>query len=354
MKLFTVGPVPCFPEVLEEMDSQMFSHRSEEYSSLHKETVERLQGFLETQNQVFLFPSAGTGVMEASVRNCVAERMLCCVSGSFGKRYFDVGISNGKIVDRIETQPGKPIQPDVLDESLRKYPQVEAVAITHNETSFGLLNPLPKLAEVVKKHGKLLLVDAVSSMGGIELSVDKWGIDVCFASSQKCFGIPPGLAMGAVSEDALRKSEKMKNKGWYFDFKLFEKYQKDEYSTPMTPVIPQTMGLRRILEMIDKDGKQSFFKLYSDRNLRIRRGLEKLGLTLFPEKGYESLTVSCINAPQGRSGLEIYEEMRTKGFELAEGYGVVKEKTFRIGNMGYILPEDIDAMLVALGEVLAG
>jgi aspartate aminotransferase-like enzyme len=258
------------------------------------------------------------------------------------------------MVDKIETQPGKPIQPDILDESLRKYPQVEAVAITHNETSFGLLNPLPKLAEVVKKHGKLLLVDAVSAMGGVELNVDKWGIDVCFASSQKCFGIPPGLAMGSVSEDALRKSEKMKNKGWYFDFKLFEKYQKDEYSTPMTPVIPQTLGLRRILEMIDKDGKQSFFKLYSDRNLRIRREIERLGLTLFPEKGYESLTVSCINAPQGRSGLDIYEGMRTKGFELAEGYGVVKQKTFRIGNMGYILPEDIDAMLVALGEVLAG
>jgi aspartate aminotransferase-like enzyme len=354
MKLFTVGPVACYPEVLEEMKHQMFSHRSEEYKKLHMEIVESLKRFLETEQQIFLFPSSGTGFMEACVRNCVDRKMLCCVCGEFGERFAEVAVSNGKSVEKLEPSKfGEPITPDMLDDKLSKHPDVEAVAITHNETSIGLINPLEKLAEVVHKHGKLLFVDAVSSMGGVEIKVDKWGIDVCFSSSQKCFGVPPGLAMGSVSEGALRKSETAKNKGWYFDFKLFEKYQKDA-GVPTTPPIPQMFGLNKILKLIDSwGGKQKYFALYAERNRRIREGVKKLGLTLFPKKGYESPTVSCINAPKGINGLQIYQKMREKGFELAKGYGKFKDITFRIGNMGYIEFEDIESMLKALGETLA-
>ena len=352
MKLFTVGPVACYPEVLEEMKRQMFSHRSEEYKKLHRETVEMLQRFLETENQVFLFSSTGSGFMEASVRNCVDKKMLCCICGSFGKRFAEVAVSNGKEIETIEPPLGEPITPDLLDEKLSKCPDVEAVAITHNETSVGLINLLEKLAEVVKKHGKLLFVDAVSSMGGTEIKVDKWGIDVCFGSSQKCFGVPPGLAIGSVSEEALKKAETVKNRGWYFDFKLWEKYQKTA-GTPVTSVIPQIAGLNRILKLIESwGGKEKYFELYRERNRRIRDGIQKLGLTLFPKKGYESPTVTCVNAPKNVSGIEIYERMRQKGFELAKGYGAVKNTTFRIGNMGYIEFEDIELMLKALGEVL--
>jgi aspartate aminotransferase-like enzyme len=354
MKLFTVGPVACYPEVLEEMKQQMFSHRSEEYKKLHRETVELLQKLMETESQVFLFSSTGTGFMEASVRNCVDERMLCCVNGSFGKRFVEVAISNGKTVETIEPPLGKPVTPDLLDDKLSKCPDVEAVAITHNETSIGLINPLKRLAEVVKKHGKLLFVDAVSSMGGVEIKVDKWGLDVCFTGSQKCFGVPPGLGVGSVSEKALKKSEVAKNKGWYFDFKLWEKYQKTA-GTPVTSVIPQIAGLNKILKLIDNwGGKEKYFDLYTERNRRIREGIQKLGLTLFPNKDYESPTVTCINAPSNVSGVEIYKKMREKGFELAKGYGIVKNTTFRIGNMGYIEFEEIESMLEALGEVLAG
>jgi aspartate aminotransferase-like enzyme len=354
MKLFTVGPVACYPEVLEEMKQQMFSHRSEEYKKLHRETVELLQKLMETESQVFLFSSTGTGFMEASVRNCVDERMLCCVNGSFGKRFVEVAISNGKTVETIEPPLGKPVTPDLLDDKLSKCPDVEAVAITHNETSIGLINPLKRLAEVVKKHGKLLFVDAVSSMGGVEIKVDKWGLDVCFTGSQKCFGVPPGLGVGSVSEKALKKSEVAKNKGWYFDFKLWEKYQKTA-GTPVTSVIPQIAGLNKILKLIDNwGGKEKYFDLYTERNRRIREGIQKLGLTLFPNKGYESPTVTCINAPSNVSGVEIYKKMREKRFELAKGYGIVKNTTFRIGNMGYIEFEEIESMLEALGEVLAG
>lgn len=352
LKLFTVGPVACYPEVLEAMSHQMVSHRSDEYKKLHVETVEMLQRFLETENEVFLFSSTGSGFMEASVRNCVNKKMLCCVCGSFGKRFVEVGVSNGKQVETIEMPLGEPVTADLLDQKLSESPDVEAVSITHNETSVGLINPLEKLAEVVKNHDKLLLVDAVSSIGGTEIKVDKWGLDVCFSSSQKCFGVPPGLGVGSVSEEALKKSETVKNKGWYFDFKLWEKYQKQK-GTPMTSVIPQIAGLNRILKMIDgKGGKEWFFDLYAERNRRIREDVQKLGLTMFPRSGYESPTVNCVNAPANVDGLEIYGKMREEGFELAKGYGSIKNVTFRIGNMGYIESEDIDSMLEALGKVL--
>lgn len=352
MRLFTVGPVACYPEVLEAMGLQMFSHRSQEYKQLHIETVELLQNFLETENEVFLFSSTGSGFMEASVRNCVNKKMLCCICGSFGKRYAEVATSNGKQVETIEPPLGEPITPDQLNQKLTKNPDIEAVSITHNETSVGLINPLTKLAEVVKNHGKLLFVDAVSSMGGTEIKADKWGLDICFSSSQKCFGVPPGLGIGSVSEEALKKSETVQNKGWYFDFKVWEKYQKRQ-GTPMTSVIPQIAGLNRILKMIEeKDGKQWFFDLYAERNGKIRNGIKELGLTLFPKSGYESPTVTCVNAPPNIDGIEIYEKMRDKGFELAKGYGSIQNLTFRIGNMGYIKPEDITSMLEALGTVL--
>ncbi len=331
----------------------MFSHRSQEYKQLHAETVELLQNFLETENEVFLFSSTGSGFMEASVRNCVNKKMLCCICGSFGKRFAEVAISNGKQIETIEAPLGEPITPEMLNQKLSKNPDIEAVSITHNETSVGLINPIEKLAKVVKNHGKLVFIDAVSSMGGTEIKVDKWDLDVCFSSSQKCFGVPPGLGVGSISEEALKKSETVQNKGWYFDFKMWEKHQKDE-GTPMTPVIPQIAGLNRILKMIEKKGgKKWFFDLYAERNQRIRDGVEKLGLTLFPKSGYESPTVTCVNAPANIDGLEIYQKMREKEFELAKGYGSIKNLTFRIGNMGYIKSEDITSMLEALRMVLA-
>ena len=353
LKLFTVGPVACYPEVLEAMGMQMVSHRSKEYKTLHVETVEMLQHFLETENEVFLFSSTGSGFMEASVRNCVTSKMLCCICGSFGERYAEVATANGKQIEKLEVPLGEPILPDLLDEKLSKVPDVEAVSITHNETSMGLINPLKELAEVTKKHGKLLFVDAVSSMGGTDIKVDQWGLDVCFSSSQKCFGVPPGLGVGSVSSEALKKSESAENKGWYFDFKVWEKHQK-KMGTPMTSVIPQIAGLHRILKMINNNGgKQWFFNLYAERNRQIREGIQKFGLSMFPKRGYESPTVNCVNAPPGVDGVKIYEIMRSKGFELAKGYGSVQNSTFRIGNMGYIEPEDIHAMLDSLSSVLA-
>jgi len=354
MKLFTVGPVACYPEVLEAMGHQMYSHRSKEYFTLHYETVRLLQDFISTKNEVFLFSSTGTGFMEAAVRNCVRKKILCCINGSFGERFAEVAEANGVTVAKLAPPLGEPISSLDLDDMLSRNPDAEAVALTHNETSVGLINPLKELVASAKKHDKLVFVDAVSSMGGTEINVDELGIDVCFSSSQKCFGVPPGLGIGSVSEKAMNLSATATNKGWYFDFKVWEEDQKKGRGTPVTPAIPQIAGLNTALKMIERNGgKNWYFELYKERNQRIRRGIEKHGLSTFPRKGSESPTVNCIKAPEGVEGGAIYEKMRERKFELAEGYGPLKKKTFRIGNMGYIEMRDIDLMLNTLGDVIS-
>jgi aspartate aminotransferase-like enzyme len=313
--------------VLEAMGGQMMSHRSKEYVDMHYETVKQLQEFLETENPVFLFSSTGTGFMEASVRNCVSEKMIVCVNGSFGKRFAEVAEANGREVVKVVTELGNPVTPEMLKEALDSNPDAEAVSIT---------------------------VDGVSSMGGTEIKADAWNIDIMFSSSQKCFGVPPGIGIGSVSQRALDISDNMPKKGWYFDLKVWEKNHSSGKGTPMTSTIPQVAGLNTVLKMIeDRGGKQAYFDLYKRRNTAIREGIKKYGLDTYAKKGYESPTVNCISAPEDMSGPDVYNAMREHGFELAQGYGDLKPTTFRIGNMGWIPDEYINEMLKSLEKVVS-
>jgi len=355
-KLFTAGPVACFPEVLEAMKIQMFSHRSKEYRALHKDTIERLEKFLEVkEGKVLLFPSSGTGIMEASIRNFVQIKgnVLVTIIGAFGERYKEVVEAKGRKAITLVKNPGDPVFPDDLEEALVKNPEVEAVTITYNETSTGVLNPLKELSYVAKKHGKLVFVDAVSAMGAAEIKFDEWGMDVVFSSSQKAFGLPPGLAIGVFSKEALKKAEKITNRGWYFDVLEYVKTQEEEWSTPSTPPIPQIIGLNVILRMIEEmGGKKQWLNMYNERAEMIRNGVKRLGLEIFARRGYESPTITCVKVPVNIDGYEIYERMRKRGYELAAGYGPFKKTTFRIGHMGYITKEDIEGMLNNLAIVL--
>lgn len=356
LKLFTAGPVACFPEVLEVMKLQMLSHRSAEYRALHKDTVERLAQFLEAKKAtVLLIPSSGTGFMEASVRNAVSPRgkVLVTVIGEFGNRYKEAVERNGRIPIVLEKPLGKPVLPEELDDMLKKNPDVEAVTITYNETSTGVLNPLRELAKVAKEREKLVFVDAVSAMGAADIKVDEWGIDLVFASSQKAFGLPPGLAMAAVSELVFEKAKNVPERGLYFDLLEIREFLLKEWSTPTTPPISIIAGLNAVLRIVEKmGGKEAWLRMYAERAEKIRRGVLELGLSLFAEPGYYSPTITVVYNPPGVKGPVIYEEMRKRGIEIARGYGKVKDYTFRIGHMGYITDEDIRILIENLREVL--
>ncbi|AIF70281.1 aspartate aminotransferase [Palaeococcus pacificus DY20341] len=356
-KLFTAGPVACFPEVLEIMKVQMFSHRAKEYKEIHVDTLKRLSDFLEAKNgEIILFPSSGTAFMEAAVRNTIPRggKVLVTIIGAFGKRFKEVVEANGRKAITLEYEPGKAVKPEDLDEALKKNPDVEAVTITYNETSTGVLNPLPELAKVVKEHDKLLFVDAVSAMGGADIKFDEWGIDLVFGSSQKAFGVPPGLAVAAVSERVFEIAEKMEEKGWYLDLPLYKKFNATKKGTPSTPPMPQIFGLNVVLRIIEKmGGKEEWLGMYAKRSQMIREGVKEMGLSVLAEPGYESPTITAVVVPEGMKGEDVYNTMRERGFELAKGYGAgIKEKTFRIGNMGYMTFEDIQEMLSNLREVI--
>ncbi|MEM4557987.1 MAG: alanine--glyoxylate aminotransferase family protein [Desulfurococcaceae archaeon] len=356
LKLFTAGPVACFPEVLEIMKVQMLSHRSAEYRSLHRDTVERLAEFLEARKStVLLIPASGTGFMEASIRNAVSPKgkVLVTIIGEFGNRYKEAVERNGRVPIVLEKPLGKPVLPEELDDALKKNPDVEAVTITYNETSTGVLNPLRELAKVAKERDKLVFVDAVSAMGAAEIKVDEWGLDLVFASSQKAFGLPPGLAMAAVSERVFEVAKKIPDRGLYFDLLEIREFLQREWSTPTTPPIPQIAALNVVLRIIERmGGKEAWLRMYEERAEKIRKGVLDLGLQLFAEPGYYSPTITVVYNPPGIRGPVIYEEMKKRGIEIARGYGKVRDITFRIGHMGYITDEDIDLLFSNLREVL--
>jgi len=316
-----------------------------------------LKSFLEAEKGiVLLFPSSGSGIMEASIRNAVSPggKVLVTIIGAFGERYADVVRENGRKAIELSFELGKAVDPDVLDKALKENPDVEAVAITYNETSTGVINPLPELAKIVKDHDKLLFVDAVSAMGGADIKFDEWGIDVVFGSSQKAFGVPPGLAIGAFSERVFELAEKTPEKGWYFNLPLYRKFDEEKDGTPSTPPMPQIFGLNVALRMIERmGGKEKWLNMYQKRAKMIRDGVRDIGLKLLAEPGYESPTITAVFAPEGVKGLDVYNAMRDRGFELAKGYGKIKEKTFRIGHMGYITFEDIKEMLENLRKVVS-
>jgi len=355
-KLFTAGPVACFPEVLEVMKVQMFSHRAKEYQEIHKDTLVRLETFLEAKSgAVILVPSSGTGIMEASIRNAVFPKgkVLVTVIGAFGDRYAEVVERNGRVPIKLTVELGKAIDPSMLDDALKKNKDVEAVTITYNETSTGVLNPLPELAKVVKEYDKLLFVDAVSAMGGADIKFDDWQIDIIFGSSQKAFGVPPGLAIGAISENVFERAKEIPDRGYYFDIPLYKKFNETKSSTPTTPPMPQIFGLNVVLRIIERmGGKSEWLSMYQKRAKMIREGVKNIGLGILAEEGHESPTITAVLTPEGISGTEVYNKMRERGFELAKGYGAVKETTFRIGHMGYMTFEDIKEMLTNLREVI--
>ncbi len=356
LRLFTAGPVACFPEVLEAMKIQMVSHRSREYQELHRDTAMRLKAFLEAEKAVvLLIPSSGTGFMEASVRNAVTPRgkVLVTVIGEFGNRYREAVERNGRVPVVLEKPLGKPVLPEELDDALKKNPDVEAVTITYNETSTGVLNPLRELAKVAKERDKLVFVDAVSAMGAAEIKVDAWKLDLVFSSSQKAFGLPPGLAMAAVSEEVFERAKKIPERGLYFDLIEIREFLEKQWSTPTTPPIPQIVGLNVVLRIVERmGGREAWLRMYAERAEKIRRGILELGLQLFAEPGYYSPTITVVYNPPGIKGPVIYEEMRKRGVEIAKGYGKVRDATFRIGHMGYITDEDIEVLFNTLREVL--
>ena len=355
LKLFTPGPVFVPERILNEMAIPNDTHRSKPYEEMHALAKEGLQKVLYTKNKCLIFTSSATGIMEACVRNLVKkdEKALVLSIGAFGDRWYQICVENGKKAVKEGVELGKAITPEFLEKVLSKN-NYSVIFIQSNETSTGVYNPLDDIVPILKDSGALVCVDATSSMAGVKVEVDKLGIDVCLASVQKCFALPPGLAVCSISEAAIEKTSQVKERGYYFDFLTLLK-KNEVNQTPTTPPIPQIRGLVAQLDhILNHEGLEKRFQRHLQLGKRTRMWARDANLEMFPEKGYESNTVSTIKNTFNIDCAELVLMMLKKGFRIVNGYGSLMDKTFRIGHMGEITLKDLTEMLNALTDVISG
>ncbi len=350
-RFFIPGPTWVRPEILGEMTKPMMGHRSAEFRDLFTRIVAGLKPLFGTTQDAFVATCSGTGLLEAALINTATRRVLVTVCGAFSERWFAIAGSLGLEADKIEVPWGQAIDPDDLANHLAsRRGHYDTVCITHNETSTGVTNDVAALARVVRNESPdtLVLVDAVSSLGGIEVRFDDWGLDVCVASVQKGLALPPGIAVAAVSERALACAKKVPYRGVYFDFLAYKKHA-DDGSVPSTPSLPHFYALARQLDDMAKETLETRYARHrAMRAAVIERTSPYAKLAADPE--HASNTVSALQ-PLHATPDAIRSEMKKRGFTLGGGYGQWKETTFRIGHMGDMTLDDIQNMLEVLGAI---
>ena len=354
-RYFIPGPAWVRPEILREMTRPMIGHRSAEFRELFRGINADLKTLFDTTQHTFVVTASGTGVMQAAIENCVARRVLVTTCGAFSERWYAIAESLGYEVDRLDAGWGKAIEPDALADHLARHHRAhyDAVTITHNETSTGVTNDVAALAQVVRDEAPdaLVLVDAVSSLGGIPMHFDQWNLDVCLASVQKAIGLPPGITVTAVSGNALTRAKKHPYRGTYFDF-LAYKEKADDDGVPSTPSIPHFYALAAQLDYIVR-GEGLDARLERHRRMRdlTHERTSRFAKVAAPMT-HASATVTALEPVMNPE--KIRTEMKQRGFTLGGGYGQWKERTFRIGHMGDMSVADLEAMLDTLAEVARG
>jgi len=351
-RMFVPGPVDVADEVLQAQAAPMLPHRSKEFEAIYRRASEKAQQLFLTQYRVFLTASSGTGLQEAAIRNFVDKKVLSCVNGAFAERWHEVAASNGKETEKLAFEWDQPVAPERVAEAVQRG-GFEAVTVVHNETSTGLVNPVREIAAAVRSVAPetLVLVDAVSSLSGAKIEMDAWGLDMVLTSSQKCLALPPGLALGAVSDRAMEKAAKVQNKGWYFDLVRMEKHRLKD-SSPATPAMSLIYALDKQLDRILAEGLEARFARHSAMAKRVQDWAEAHDLNMYAPEGFRSQTVTTIKNERGWDVSALNKFLLERGMRIANGYGALKNITFRIAHMGETQMADIEALLEAMEEYL--
>ncbi len=323
------GPTPLPPDVLASQSKQMINHRGPEFGELIGRVTDDLKHFFQTENDLLILTGSGTGAMEAAVVNTLSpgERVMAISIGNFGDRFTEIARKFGCDVVKVEFPPSQAADPDEIARKLDADPAITTVIVTHNETSTGVTNPLKEIARVVKERDKLLIVDGVSSVGSIDVKTDEWGCDVLLSGSQKGWMAPPGLAFASLSKLAWDRHAKATLPRFYWDFSLAKKYL-EHGETPWTPAITAFYALDVSLKAMRAEGREAGFA----RHARI---------------------VTAFHTPEGVDSRVIAKELETEyDTVLAIGQGATTTTTMRVGHLGWVSEEDIDAVMQSLGEVL--
>lgn len=351
-KLFIPGPTEVRDEILQAMAMPMIGHRTSAYAELQQSVETKLKKLLNTEGRVFLFTSSSTGVMEGAIRNCVGAKVLNTLNGEFSRRWFEIAKSCGVAADVAEVEPGQAVTPELVDDALAKG-RYDAVCLTYNETSTGILGPVPEIARLVRSKypDVLILVDAVSCMAGVEIKVDAWGLDVCLAGVQKCFGLPPGLTVTSVSARALERARSIPHRGYYFDFLEMEKFAA-KFNTPATPSISHLYALDKQMDAMFAEGLGNRYA----RHLAMAEHCRAWGrkhFALYGDERHLSPTVTHITNTRGFDYGILSKELGKRGAQISDGYGPFKGKTFRIGHMGDLTVADVQWLTAQIDDILS-
>lgn len=352
-KLFIPGPVEVREDVLEKMSTPMIGHRSADASKLQRRISNNLRRLFYTDNEILLSTTSGSGLMEGAIRSCTLKKAAVFSVGAFGDRWYEMGISNNVPVDKFEVPWGKALRGEFVDKVLNSG-EYDLITVTHNETSTGIMNPLEEISEVLKKYPEVIFcVDMVSSAAGSKVEVNKLNIDICITSSQKALGLPPGISACTFSEKARERAEKVKFRGTYLDLLSLYKYiQKKDYQYPSTPSLSHMFALDYQLDYIlNIEGLENRFNRHMEMAKVVREWAKKY-FEIYPEEGYESNTLTTIKNTRNINIGELNKELGRRGFQLSNGYGKLKDKTFRIAHMADCQIEDINELLRNINEIL--
>ncbi len=332
-KLFIPGPVDVLPEVLEKMATPMIGHRTKDASNLQRSISEKMMKLMYTKNQIMLSTTSGTGLMEGAIRSCTRKRAAVFSVGSFGKRWYELAVGNNVPADLFESEMGQPTTPEMVEEALStgKY---DLVTITHNETSTGVMNPVKAISDVIKKYPDIVFcLDTVSSMAGTKIDVDDLGVDICITSTQKALGLPPGMAICSFSEKAAEAAKQVEFRGYYLDLLSLYKYiQKKDHQYPSTPSLSHMYALDYQLDRIFEEGLENRFARHFEMAEIVRAWAEDR-FALFPDREFASNTLTTIKNTRGINVGDLNKKLGEKGYMISNGYGDLKEKTFRIAHM---------------------
>lgn len=350
-KLFIPGPVEVHSDILAAMATPMIGHRMKEYAELHGRAKNKLKTLLSTQGKVFFSTSSAFGVMEGAVRNLVGGRCANFCNGAFSDKWHDVTLRCGKQADAIRFDWGRPVTPEAVEKALAtgKY---DSMTMIHNETSTGVMSPLPEIAEVMKKFPEVLfIVDTVSSMSALNIPVDELGIDCCIFGVQKAFALPPGLAVFTASEKALARAAGVEGRGYYFDFLEFAANDAKD-NTPSTPCISLIYALDRQLDRIFAEGLEQRWQRHLALADYVRGWVTARGFELYPERPFCSQTLTCTRNTRGIDLAMLKKKLGDAGFAFDDGYGKIKGQTFRIAHMGDMTRDDLDELFAAMIAIM--
>ncbi len=353
-KLFIPGPVDVREDVLQKMATPQIGHRSKAASALQRGISEKLQQVFQTKNTIILSTSSGSGLMEAGIRCCTRKRAAVFSVGAFGDRWYKMAKSNGVPADKFSSVPGQPTTVAMVDEALAtgKY---DVITVTHNETSAGIMNPVGEIGALLKsKYPEVLfLVDTVSSMGGANIPVDEWGIDVCITSTQKCLGLPAGMAICSVSERSIEAARQVENRGLYFDLvELYDYIQKKDHQYPSTPSLAHMFALDYQLDRILAEGLENRWNRHIEMANFVRDWAKKNFAIFVEDEKYLSNTLTTIKNTKEISVSDLNKKLAERGFEISNGYGDLKDVTFRISHMADYTMDEVKELIQNIEEIL--